>query len=354
MSYFRKNIEELKPYIPGFQPGREEFVKLNTNENPYPPSKRVLKVIRDNIGVSLRLYPDPSGAELKSAAARVLGFKVENIIPGNGSDEILSLIFRAVLDKGDKAAITFPTYSLYKVLADIQAAGIEEHRLKQQDRLPASFFKTKAKLIIISNPNAPTGCAFPKKDIEKLCRAQKKALIVIDEAYVDFSTYNCLYMARKYRNVVVTRSLSKSYALAGMRIGLGIANKKTIDMLLKVKDSYNINRLSIKAGKAAMDDRQYFRKIKKNVIKTRLFLDKRLKSMGFETLPSSANFIFAKPPCLPDRQAVDAKKLTVRLEGKNILVRYFCIGWLKDYIRISVGTMKEIKIFLKKTETLLK
>ncbi len=154
-------------------------------------------------------------------------------------------------------------------------------------------------------------------------------------------------MVKKYRNVVVTRSLSKSYALAGMRIGLGIANKKTIDMLLKVKDSYNMNRLSIKAGKAAMDDRQYFSKIKKNVIKTRLFLGKRLKAMGFEILPSSANFIFAKPP-------VDAKNLTARLEGKNILVRYFCTDWLKDYIRISVGTMKEIKMFLKETEALLK
>ncbi len=177
MNCFRKNIEKLKPYAPGFQPGREDFVKLNTNENPHPPSKRVLKVTRDNIGMSLRLYPDPSGAELRSAAARVLGFKVENIIAGNGSDEILSLIFRAVLDKGDKTAITFPTYSLYKVIADIQDAVIEEHRLRQQDRLPASFFKTKAKLIVISNPNAPTGCVFPKKDIEKLCRSQKKALI---------------------------------------------------------------------------------------------------------------------------------------------------------------------------------
>lgn len=347
MGLFRKNVEKLKPYVPGFQPGREEFVKLNTNENPYPPSNRVLKAIQDNTGVSLRLYPDPSGTELRSAAARVLGFKVENIIVGNGSDEILSLIFRAVLDKGDKAAITFPTYSLYKVLADIQAAGIEEHRLKQQDRLPSSFFKTKAKLIVISSPNAPTGCAFPKKDIEELCRSQKKALIVIDEAYVDFSTYNCLPMARKYRNVVVTRSLSKSYALAGMRIGLGMANKKTIDTLLKIKDSYNINRLTIKAGRAAINDRTYFSKIKKNVIKTRLVLDKRLKALGFETLPSSANFIFAKPP-------INAKTMTARLGRKNILVRYFCTDWLKDYIRISVGTMKEIKMFLKETEALLK
>ncbi|MCK9556022.1 histidinol-phosphate transaminase [bacterium] len=342
MNYFKKEVMELDPYIPGFQPAGSDYIKLNTNENPFPPSEKVVSSVKKAANRDLKLYPDPLSTGLVNAAAGFFKVKTCNIMAGNGSDEIISVIFKAVLSRSDTVAITFPTYSLYKVLAEINGASVKEYFLKDQTRIPREMITSDSRLIILSNPNAPTGCVFDKSDIEKLCASNRKSLIVIDEAYADFAENNYLYLIKKYKNVIITRSMSKSFSLAGARLGFAVSCKKNIDILLKVKDSYNVNRLSARAGKSAFEDKEYFSRTVRIVKKNRAYLALNLKKQGYTCFPSQANFVFAKPPC-------GAEKLAAFMKKKKILIRHFKLRWLRDFVRISVGNRKEIDRFLKES-----
>lgn len=341
MSYFRDNIERMQAYIPGIQPKEKGWLKLNTNENPFPPSPKAVNAAKMAIDGGLALYPDPKADELRRIIAKIYRVNQDMVIVGNGSDEILSIIARAFLDKGKKALLLDPTYSLFSTIAEIQHAKIIRQDLNADFELPAEIFEKKADCAFIANPNPQAGTLFSTSQMERLARSIG-GVLVIDEAYVDFAPRTCLSIAKKFRNVIITRTLSKSYSLAGMRIGFAIANSPLIDGLMKIKDSYNINRISQIIAIEALKDREYFKENTREIIKQREFLRKALKILGFKVFPSESNFILVKPP-----DAITAKKLYEELVTRKVLVRYFDTKKLKSYLRISVGSQAQNNDLLK-------
>src|ERR1043166_2739527 len=261
MTYFRPNIEQMHGYVPGEQPKIPGLIKLNTNENPYPPSPRVLQAVREAANDSLRLYPDPNWTALREKIGEVYGFDAEEIFVGNGSDETLALATRAFVGEGQKLGYFWPSYSLYPVLADIQGAQKVEFPLDDHFQIeahaPLLHSLADVKLLFVTNPNAPSGVWIQRVELQRVIEAMNGA-VLIDEAYVDFCQENCLDFVREYPNVIVARTMSKSYSLAGMRIGYAFGPRELIAGLMKVKDSYNVNRLSQVAALAALDDQEHF------------------------------------------------------------------------------------------------
>jgi histidinol-phosphate aminotransferase len=341
MKYFRKNIDQMKPYVPGIQPKEKGWLKLNTNESPFPPSPKAIAAAMKATGGSLALYPDPKADEMRRTIAQIFRVTPEMVLVGNGSDEILSIIARAFLEKGKKALILHPTYSLFATIAEIQDAKIIRQKLNSDFTLPDEVFQEKADCAFISNPNPQAGTLFSRHQMERIAR-NIGGILVIDEAYADFAPRNCLALVKKYRNVIVTRTLSKSYSLAGMRIGFAIANKEIIDGLMKIKDSYNVNRLSQIIAIEALKDREYFKKNTEEIIRQRKFLTKALKILGFSVLPSYSNFILTKPP-----RETTAKRLYKELVARKVLIRYFDTKELRDYVRISIGSQEQNNDLLK-------
>ncbi|MBN1788477.1 MAG: histidinol-phosphate transaminase [Sedimentisphaerales bacterium] len=336
MGYFRENIEKMAGYEPGFQPTEADVVKLNTNENPYPPSLKVTEAIQKMTSQQLRRYPQPMGDSFRDAAAKILGVKPENIICTNGGDDLLNIAIRAFCDKKRAVAFPTPTYSLYPVLAQIQNCPFIEIPFDEEFNLPAKLASTGAALTIVCNPNAPSGTLVPKDELIQLATELKgKGVLLIDEAYVDFAENNCLELTKKFDNVIVLRSMSKGYSLAGMRFGFGIANKELIKGLLKVKDSYNVNAVSITAATAAIEDQQYFKNNIKKIKIDRKILAEALAKLDFEVLPSEANFLLAKPAKM---RAIDIYE---KLKEQNIYVRYWAYQDIKDKLRITVGTSQQ-------------
>jgi len=335
MKLFRSAILNMQGYVPGFQPKEGGFIKLNTNENPYPPSQTVFEVLKKSFDASLRLYPDPMSDLLRKEIADMFRISKEWIMVGNGSDELLNIAVRAILEKNDKLFITDPTYILYEVLAAMQEAKIIRCRLDKNFDFPQEIDTQDAKLVMISNPNTPTGKVFERKTIEALCR-KTKGFVLLDEAYVDFSKENSMNLVKKYKNVIVTRSFSKSYALAGLRIGYLVARPEVIEEFMKLKDSYNVNRLSQAAALAAIKDRVWFRATLSRIIRDREMFSAELEKLDFEVIPSDANFIFVKHP------KVKALDLYKKLYAEKILVRHFNRERLKEYLRISIGTHQEM------------
>ncbi len=330
----------MKGYEPGFQPVEDGWLKLNTNENPYPPSPKVLETIKNSIDSSLALYPSPTAEPVRQKIARLYRLKPETILIGNGSDEVLAIICRSFLEKGKTLLITEPTYSLYEVLARIQNAKIKKIKLNPDFTLSENIFKQKADLTFISNPNPPAGTLFSKTQMNRLCKTAS-GIVVIDEAYVDFSTQNCLDLLKKYDNLIITRTLSKSFFLAGLRVGFAIARQPIIEGMMKVKDSYNVNYLSQIAAIAVLDDIRYFKNSIKKICQQREFLSNALKILGFKVFPSQANFILAQPPKVP------AGKFYQELYERKVLVRFFDAPNLRKYLRITVGTPEQMQEFLK-------
>ncbi len=345
-NFFRKSIELLSEYVPGFQPKEKGFIKLNTNENPYPPSSKALEILKIEASEALRLYPDPISETLREKIAKTYGFKPDWIFVGNGSDEILNLIVRACLGKGDELWVTDPTYILYEVLANMQEARVTKCSLDENFDLPERINVGKAKLVMISNPNTPTGAFFDKSSLKTICR-QAKGLVVIDEAYADFSKENCLDFVKKFKNVVVTRTMSKSFSLAGLRLGWAIARPEVIQVLMKLKDSYNVNRLSQRAGLAAITDLASMKEAVKRVVRDRDFLTEKLMKLGFKVIPSQSNFLFVK------HLSVDALKLYQELYKRKILVRHFNLPKLKNYLRITIGTHQQMVQLVKALEHII-
>ncbi|OGV58123.1 MAG: histidinol-phosphate transaminase [Lentisphaerae bacterium GWF2_52_8] len=335
-------------YTPGEQPKDKGIIKLNTNENPYPPSPGVQKALSELDFTRLRLYPDPVGTELRKAIAKRHGLEEKNVILGNGSDDILSMIFNAFAGENDLVASIDPSYSLYPVLAEIQGAAYRKIPLNNKDfSLAANSAATAAdaKLFLLARPNAPTGNCFPKEDVAALCE-DIPGIVVIDEAYADFARDNCADFVNRYPNVIISRTFSKSYSLAGLRFGYALASEEIIAGLMKVKDSYNVNWLTQLVALAAWNDKEDHDLVVKRIKKTRGFLIDDLSAIGFNVLPSEANFVFASPPDGNGKGYFDA------LREQKIFVRYFPGKLTGKYVRITVGTSAEMKRLMEVTRSI--
>ncbi len=339
MSYFRDNIEQMKGYEPGFQPKSADVVKLNTNENPYPPSPAVLKVISEVKPEQLRRYPDPMANVFREAAAKINSVEPDYIMACNGGDELLSMAFTAFCGKKKPAAYPVPTYSLYPVLANIQGCKAIEVPFDEEFNLPSKLARTKTALTIVCNPNAPSGTFIDREELAELA-SEIKGVLLIDEAYVDFAEQTCVELVKQFDNVIILRSLSKGYSLAGLRFGYAIAKPALIDGLLKVKDSYNADAISIAAATAAINDQAYFKQTVEKVKAERTRLSAELRAIGFTLPDSSSNFVFA------EHKSRKAKAIFDKLVEKNIYVRYWDLPGIENKLRISVGTTEQDDILL--------
>jgi histidinol-phosphate aminotransferase len=331
MGYFRENIERVEGYQPGFQPKATDVLKLNTNENPYPPSPAVMKALAEISGEKLRRYPDPVGGEFRQAAAEINGMNPENILCCNGGDDLLTMAFRAFCDENRPVSYPVPTYSLYPVLAKLQNCDAIEIPFDEEFNLPPELAKTGAALTIVCNPNAPSGSFIEIGDLASLAAGLSGALLV-DEAYSDFAEANCASLVRDYDNLILLRSMSKGYSLAGLRFGYAIAQADLIAGLIKVKDSYNVDAVSLALATAAIKDQDYFRRTTAEVKKARESLVSQLRKLEFNVPDSHTNFVLAQSP---NRLA---KEIYDKLVERNIFVRYFDLPGLSDKLRITVGT----------------
>jgi len=347
---FRAAIDNMAPYTPGEQPRPgQRLIKLNTNENPYPPSPRVRRaIVRAAAGDSLRLYPRPFADDFVVAAARYYRLPRQMILAGNGSDELLSMLFRATLNPGETVAYPSPTYTLYDTLAAMQEAVVTPITYDRNFTFPFdALVEARAALTIVCNPNAPSGTLTPTKTLARLAQALRPRLLVLDEAYVDFADHNALSLVRSADNVAVLRSLSKSFSLAGMRLGLCFAQPAILEGLVKVKDSYNLSRIAQAAGAAALEDAAWAMRNVERVRTTRHASEAALRALGFEVQPSSANFVLAR------LRGVDLSALAATLRRRGILVRYFDTPMLYDALRITIGKPAEMKALFKELKPLV-
>jgi len=342
--YVCRHVDSLKPYVPGEQPRSRDVVKLNTNENPYPPSPGVARAVAGLEVDDLRRYPDPVSGELRQAVAELHGCTREQVFVGNGSDEALALCTRVFVEDGGRIGYFVPSYSLYPVLAALRGVAHEGVELGSEFEWTAPG-EGPWSLFFVANPNAPTGMLFPRDRVEAFCRACA-GVVVIDEAYVDFSPDDCVDLALSLQNVLVTRTLSKSYALAGLRIGYAVGAPELVEGLFKAKDSYNVDRVAQSLGLAAIRDPSYMRATAQRICATRERLSDGLAALGFHVYPSAANFVWTRP------SGMDAATLFRSLKEKGILVRYFPGPRTGNFVRITVGTDEEIDALLEVTRTL--
>ncbi len=327
-------------YVPGYQPSDiASWIKLNTNENPYPPSPKVVEAVLAELGrdgASLRTYPSASSHSLREIAGELYGFDPSWVIMANGSDEVLNNLIRAFAGEGEEIGYVHPSYSYYATLAEIQGARVRTFSLTDDLWIADFPERYDGKLFFLTTPNSPLGFAFSLGYIERLAQ-RCSGMLVVDEAYADFADGNALELVKKYDNVVVTRTLSKSYALAGMRLGLAIARPEVIAALDKIRDHYNLDRLAQAACGAALLDQDYFRECCRRVVETREWFAGELRRLGYGGIPSSGNFVFAIPPDGDGRRVYDG------LYERKILVRHFSDPLLSFGLRISIGTREEME-----------
>jgi histidinol-phosphate aminotransferase len=350
----RPLVNSLHPYVPGEQPKTRGLIKLNTNENPYPPSPKVLRVVKNAVDERLRLYPNPTSSLLRERLAKFHRCKPDNIIVGNGSDELLAMAVRAFVEprngrkRQSECTVQYftPSYSLYPVLAAIHGARTNRVKLANGFGLPAidQLKKTEAwdlhaALTFVTTPNAPSGQGYSTAELEELCRLQR-GVVVLDEAYVDFAKENALALALKYSNVLVARTFSKAYSLCFQRVGYFVGHPTLIEALDRIRDSYNVNGLGQIAALATLDDLPYYRRSFRRIIATRERLSAGLRELGFEVFPSSTNFILTRPP------QFSAEEWLQKLRARKILVRWFTHPDVRDYLRISIGTDAEASAFI--------
>lgn len=338
MNYARPQIQAMQGYTPGEQPQSLDVIKLNTNENPYPPSPRVAQALASFDPESLRRYPDPVATKLRRVAARRFDVPDERwVLTGNGSDDLLTIALRTFVAPGETVAYPWPTYSLYPILCQIQGATPLAVELDERFEPSADFLEhaEAAKLLFIARPNAPTGNAFPMKRMREFCTGFH-GVVWIDEAYAEFADDNCLALVREFDNVVVSRTLSKSASLAGLRLGIALANPALIAEMMKVKDSYNVSMLSQTLATASLEDADYTAECVDKIRTSRAATLEKLREFGFETMPSAANFVFVKPP-------QPAETYVEHLRSKNIFVRYFPGPRTRDHVRITIGTPEQMQ-----------
>ncbi|HJB16339.1 MAG TPA: histidinol-phosphate transaminase [Candidatus Blautia excrementipullorum] len=343
MKNWEANVRQVVPYTPGEQPNQEDMIKLNTNENPYPPAPGVKEVLERLDTGTLRLYPDPTAGELVSAIAENYGLEKDQVFVGVGSDDVLAMSFLTFFNSG--RPILFPdiTYSFYDVWAELFRIPYERPALDEQFHIRKEDYFRENGGIIFPNPNAPTGVELPLEDIEEIVARNQDVIVIVDEAYVDFGARSALPLLKKYENLLVVQTFSKSRSLAGMRIGFACGNARLIRYLNDVKysfNSYTMDRTALAAGTAAVKDQEYFRETCRKIIETREWTKKELRSLGFSFQDSKANFIFASHNVCP------AEELFQALRKRHIYVRYFPGGRTENFLRITVGTRKEMEIFI--------
>ncbi|MCC7335782.1 MAG: histidinol-phosphate transaminase [Pirellulaceae bacterium] len=334
---FRPEIQQMQPYVPGEQPQGGKFIKLNTNENPYPPSQRVVAALASAAASRLERYPDPLGTAFRVRAAEVLGVEPDWILCGNGSDDILTILTRAFVGSSDKLRLPYPSYILYRTLAQLQGAQYEEIRFREDFSLAEDFSKPDAqlRLAFLPNPNSPSGTVIEPQRIADMA-AQLTCPLLVDEAYADFAESHCIELVKQNPRLMVSRTLSKSYALAGLRFGFLVAQPAIIEMLRKVKDSYNCDSLSLAAATAAIDDQAWLRDNRQKVNATRQRMTVRLRELGFTVADSQANFVWCTRSDRPVQPLYEA------LKRDQVLVRYMNYPQWGDGLRISVGTDDQI------------
>lgn len=340
MTNWERNIRKVVPYTPGEQPNQPDMIKLNTNENPYPPAPTVQQVLKEMDAGDLRLYPDPSAGALVKAIADYYGLNEDQVFVGVGSDDVLAMSFLTFFN-GEKPVL-FPdiTYSFYDVWAELFRIPYERPALDDSFHIKKEDYFKENGGIIFPNPNAPTGVELPLQDIEEILKANPGSVVIVDEAYIDFGAHSALPLISKYDNLLVVQTFSKSRSMAGMRIGFACGNPVLIKYLNDVKysfNSYTMNRTSLAAGVAAIGDRDYFEDTCQKIMDTREWTQKELKALGFTFQDSKANFIFAAHKTCPAKQIFEA------LRAKHIYVRYFAKPRIDNYLRITIGTREEME-----------
>ena len=328
-------LDGYQPYVPGWQPpDNEDWVKLNTNESPWPPSPKVVEAVRAAVDDSLRLYPSPLATPAREAIGRAYGVPAGMVALGNGGDEILEMCLRAFAGAGDRVAYPVPTYPLLDALCGVHETVAVKHPLNEDWSLPEAFISDPAPLKFLVNPNSPTGTWFDRAQVREVVR-QAQGVVVLDEAYVDFAPESRLDLVREgAANLVILRTFSKSFALAGMRLGFALSHPDLIESLDVVKDSYNLDRLAIVAATAAVEDMAYHDRLVEFVVAERAWLAGRLRATGFEVSPSAANFVFARPPAA-------AADVAAALKQHRVLVRHYDRPPIEGWFRITVGTREQ-------------
>jgi len=344
-------VHQLTPYVPGEQPKIPNLTKLNTNESPYGPSPKVYEAIKQATNDTLRLYPDPQAQDLKQALADYTGLPANHIFVGNGSDEVLALAYQALL-KQDKPLL-FPdiSYSFYPVYCKMYQVDYEQIPLDENFKINLADYQRPNGGIIFPNPNAPTGIALPLGEIRQLLDNNPNSVVLVDEAYVDFGTESAVSLVKDYPNLLVTQTFSKSWALAGLRVGFAVGQPELIEALIRVKDSFNsypLDRLALAGAKAAVEDQDYFKSTCNQVITSREKLTQALSQLGFEVLPSSANFVFARHP------QHEGAWLAQKLREKALLVRHFNQPRISSFLRITLGTEEQNTLLIQLLTELVK
>ncbi|HET7625375.1 MAG TPA: histidinol-phosphate transaminase [Verrucomicrobiae bacterium] len=361
----RPLVRELHAYVPGEQPKIKGLIKLNTNENPFPPAPAVLRAVKSAVDGRLRLYPNPTAERLREKLAKLHRCAPENIIAGNGSDELLALAVRTFVEpirnsgrgvsqSESRVQYFTPSYSLYPVLADSHGASKNPVSLESDFSFPAlaklkrsRLWDFRAALTFVTTPNAPGGRGYSTRELDALCAAQR-GVMILDEAYVDFADENAMPLALKFPHVIVSRTFSKAYSLCFQRVGYFVGNAELIAAMHKMRDSYNVNGLGQMAAEATLENLAYYRANFRKIISTRDNLSRELTKLGFRVLPSSANFIFARPPGFPAREWLE------KLRAEKVLVRWFSQPEVKDYLRITIGTPAEITALVKAARKILR
>ena len=348
--YWNDHVKTLEPYVPGEQPKDKKYIKLNTNENPYGPSPKVLSSIKDAACDDLKLYPDPTCSDLASQIAGYYKVNEDEIFIGNGSDEILAFVFMTFFQKGRKVLFPDISYTFYNVYAEMFNLDYELIKLDDNFNINLEEFKKPNGGIIFPNPNAPTGKYIDTDEISKLIENNQDSVVIIDEAYIDFGGKSMVDYINKYSNLLVIQTFSKSRSLAGLRVGFAIGNKDLIDGLNRVKNSFNsytIDRLALTGAKEAIRDDEYFNETTNKIIKTREETTIRLKELNFKVLESKANFIFIK------HDTLGGQYLYEELKNNGILVRHFTKERIEDYLRVTIGTDEEMRTFINKLKKIL-
>lgn len=349
--YWSEITKNIEPYVCGEQPKDKKYIKLNTNENPYPPSPKVLEAIKNAANGDLRLYPDPNCDNLREVIAQYYNLNKEQIFIGNGSDEVLAFSFLAFFNSGE--TIIFPdiSYSFYPVYADLYNINYKLAKLDEEFSIPVSELMTDNGGVVIPNPNAPTGKYLDVDLIKKILDYNSDKVVIIDEAYIDFGGTSVVGLIKDYPNLLVIQTLSKSRSLAGIRLGFALGQEELIEGLNRIKNSFNsytIDRVAAIAGTEAIKDEGYFKECVCKIINSREKVTEKLIRLGFNVIPSKANFIFATHSIYP------ANELFTRLREKSVLVRYFNKDRINNYLRITIGSEEEMDLFVEKVEEIIK
>lgn len=349
--YWSPIVAKLEPYVPGEQPKEDNLIKLNTNENPYGPSPHALQAMAQQADASLRLYPDPNSDVVKEAIAEYFGIESGNVFVGNGSDEVLAHAFLALLQQDKPLLVPDISYSFYPVYCNLYQIDSVTVPLRQNFQIEVRDYQQDNGGVLFANPNAPTGHCLTLDKIDELLQFNTNSVVVIDEAYIDFGGESAVALLGKYDNLLVVQTLSKSRCLAGLRVGFAMGHKALIEALDRVKNSFNsypLDRFATVGAAAAIRDRQHFETTRKQVIASRENLIRRLSGLGFDIIPSTANFVFARNP------KWDAAELSNALRQRKILVRHFNKPRIEQFLRISVGTEEQCDLLVKALSQILK